>query len=128
MKRLLKYGTAIMLELAATLMVTYNVGKIATALAYAERGYKAYGGEWLVIIAVLVASFYVIHNITSEILFRMEDSRMAHTYICADCGAYLDPGEKCDCQTEAKEGAKVEQQKRKDREFVGLHSSRRRIG
>ena len=29
-----------------------------------------------------------------------------HQNICPDCGAYLDPGERCDCQQSAQEAEK----------------------
>ena len=29
--------------------------------------------------------------------------RDRHNYICEECGAYLDPGEKCDCMAKRKE-------------------------
>ena len=30
------------------------------------------------------------------------DSSMAYYDVCPDCGAHLDPGEKCDCQEQGK--------------------------
>lgn len=48
------------LELFYSFTITYFVGKWAIAYAYAERGYKAYGGEYLMIFAAFVLSFCTI--------------------------------------------------------------------
>lgn len=43
-----------------------------------------------------------------------------HFYICPECGAYLDPGERCECIEEREEKAKrqKEQQEEWQRLFV----------
>jgi hypothetical protein len=48
------------LKLFYSLAITYFVGKWAIAAAYAERGYKAYGGEYLLILFTFVAFYYII--------------------------------------------------------------------
>lgn len=50
------------LEVFYSLTATYFVGKWAIASAYAERGYKAYGGEYILIAFVLAGSFALIHT------------------------------------------------------------------
>lgn len=52
----------VILELFYSLTATYFVGKWAVAYAYAERGYVAYGGEYLLIGMTFVVSMYVISN------------------------------------------------------------------
>ncbi len=37
---------------AYTLAVTFSVGRWAVCMAYLERGYRAFGGEYLLIFAV----------------------------------------------------------------------------
>lgn len=55
-----EYAMLLALELFYSLSVTYFVGKWAIAYAYAERGYKAYGCEYLLIALTFVGSFYTI--------------------------------------------------------------------
>jgi hypothetical protein len=50
----------IALELFYSLTITYFVGRWAIAAAYAERGYKAYGGEYLLILFTFLACYYII--------------------------------------------------------------------
>ena len=45
------------------------VAMVMIPLAKAERGYDAVGGEWLVIGAVLIATFYLIHRKTCNLVF-----------------------------------------------------------
>ncbi|MCD8150549.1 MAG: hypothetical protein LUE92_13535 [Clostridiales bacterium] len=55
-------AVVIALELFYSLAVTYFIGSWAIAAAYAERGYKAYGGEYLLIIFVFGLSFHFIRK------------------------------------------------------------------
>lgn len=44
-----------------------------------------------------------------------------HNYICEECGAYLDPGEKCDCIAKRKETEEQYEQllkQEKDEQFT----------
>lgn len=41
-----------------------------------------------------------------------------HIYICPECGAYLDPGERCDCTEER--AAEVERQEKLKEEWKRL--------
>lgn len=50
------------LELFYSLSVTYFVGKRAITYAYAERGYEACGGEYLLVLLCFITSFYGIRN------------------------------------------------------------------
>lgn len=49
----------IVLELFYSMAVTYFIGSWAIAWAYAERGYKAYGGEYLLIVMIFLLSFHI---------------------------------------------------------------------
>lgn len=51
----------ILLELFYSLTMTYLVGRGVIDYAYAVRGYKAYGGEYILILSAFVLSFYGIH-------------------------------------------------------------------
>lgn len=55
-------AVVIALELFYSLAVTYFIGSWAIAAAYAERDYKAYGGEYLLIIFVFGLSFHFIRK------------------------------------------------------------------
>ena len=50
------------LEVFYSIVPTYLVGKWAIASTYAERGYEAYGGEYILIAFVLAGSFTLIHT------------------------------------------------------------------
>lgn len=50
----------VLLELFYSAAATYFIGRGAVAFAYEERGYQAYGGEYLVIMLTFMISYYVI--------------------------------------------------------------------
>lgn len=54
--------TVFALELFYSISVTYFIGEWAIDFAYAERGYKAYGGEYLLILFCFVISFRTIRK------------------------------------------------------------------
>ena len=58
MNRILK----IIGELALALLVGALATPILSELAYRERGYIAFGGEWLLIIAIIVVAYLVIRK------------------------------------------------------------------
>lgn len=62
MKKLLYSVLLMMLEMYYSLSLTYFVGKWAIAYAYRERGYEAYGGEYLLILLTFFTSFYFINK------------------------------------------------------------------
>lgn len=57
-----------------TLIVTYAIGKWAFHLAYIERGYKAVGGEYLLILMVYWGAWKAI-NYLFDSLEELEDER-----------------------------------------------------
>lgn len=54
--------TVLLLEMFYSAAVTYFVGRWAVASAYAARGYKAYGGEYILIMLAMVLSYCFIHR------------------------------------------------------------------
>ena len=70
MKRIIAIGILIAAEIVAAFIPTVLAAVPLMKLAYAERGYKAYGGEWLLIIAIYVVSFYIIHNKVCDKIFE----------------------------------------------------------
>ncbi len=64
--KLTKAVLEVLMELFYSLMVTYYVAKWAITYAYSARGYKAYGGEHILILFSFLTSFGIVH-----IFFRM---------------------------------------------------------
>ena len=52
-----------------------------------------------------------------------------HGYICPECGAYLDPGERCDCieEMEKESRRRAERQRENERLFVREEDGQLRI-
>lgn len=63
LKAFVKAAMFFALELLYSLSVTYFFGKWAVAYAYAERGYEAFGGEYLLILLCFITSFYAIRKL-----------------------------------------------------------------
>lgn len=61
-KAILEAVIVFVLELFYSLSVTYFVGRWAIAYAYTERGYEAYGGEYLLILFCFITNFYMIRK------------------------------------------------------------------
>lgn len=52
----------IALELFYSFTAAYFIGRLLIQAAYEERGYKAYGGEYLMIIVIFFGSLKLIHT------------------------------------------------------------------
>ena len=52
------------------LAVTAIAAVILVAITHAQRGYTAFGGEWLVIAAVFCVTFTIVHNRVCDELFK----------------------------------------------------------
>ena len=50
---------------------------------------------------------------------------MSYYNICPHCGAFLDPGERCDCETETKEEPKKAYKQRADERTRRQHHNER---
>lgn len=59
-----------LIELAATALPTAIVAVLLVAIAHAQRGYTAFGGEWLIIAAVFCVTFTIVHNRVCDKLFK----------------------------------------------------------
>lgn len=49
-------------EMMGAVLVTAIAAAILIPAAYAERGYFAVGGEWLVLMLIAIAAYSAIHN------------------------------------------------------------------
>ncbi len=59
-----------LVELAAAAFPTAILAVILVSLAHAQRGYMAFGGEWLVIAVAFCIIFTVVHNRVCDELFK----------------------------------------------------------
>ena len=59
-KKVFSRAAALILEIFYSSAVTYFVGRWAVAAAYAERGYQAFGSEYLLVIITFALSFCII--------------------------------------------------------------------
>ena len=59
-----------LIELAVAALPTAIAAVILVAITHAQRGYTAFGGEWLVIAAVFCVTFTIVHNRVCDELFK----------------------------------------------------------
>lgn len=59
-----------LIELAVAALPTAIAAVILVAITHAQRGYAAFGGEWLVIAAVFCVTFTIVHNRVCDELFK----------------------------------------------------------
>lgn len=57
-------------ELITTAAPTAVTAAIVLPLAYAERGYRGMGSEWLIIAAVFCITYGIIHNKVCDKIFK----------------------------------------------------------
>lgn len=105
-RRKVQYITAWSVVVAFELITSAAAAAVTAAivipLAQWERGYTAYGSEWLLIAIVFCATYYKTHNRICDRIFE-EGQEMPYYNTCPDCGNNLDPGEICDCRYEREE-------------------------
>lgn len=72
-----KNAAAIVLLWLTEILIAAMAGTITAMvlvpLAEIERGYTAFGGEWLVVLAVTIATFHYVHKAIFERLEREEE-------------------------------------------------------
>lgn len=56
------WAVIVLAEIAATMVSTVLLALVVVPLARAERGYEAFGGEWMLIGAVFVATYCAAHR------------------------------------------------------------------
>lgn len=73
MKRIVLWITAwigvIFAEAVIAVAAAGATAMVVIPLAKAERGYDAYGGEWIIIGAVLLGTFYLVHKKLCDAVF-----------------------------------------------------------
>ncbi|MDR1688305.1 MAG: hypothetical protein LBS21_06805 [Clostridiales bacterium] len=74
--------------ITAVSLALYPLNK---ALAFAERGYHAHGGETLLLFLGIVGA------VTVLVIGYQKTYVLKQYTTCDNCGAHLDPGEICDC-------------------------------
>lgn len=70
LKRAAARAVIITVELAAAAIQTAVFAVAIVALAYLERGYRAFGGEWLLIAIIFCAAYRMVHNRVCDLIFE----------------------------------------------------------
>lgn len=60
-KKAVREALIILMELFYSFTIAYFIGKWAIDYAYSVRRYKAYGGEYVLIVGVFLISFHGMH-------------------------------------------------------------------
>lgn len=67
MKKIFKFLN-VALKMTLAMLASWSTAQIVIPLAAAERGYTgAYGGEWYLIIAVFVGTYYLFSKLNKEV-------------------------------------------------------------
>lgn len=69
-QRMAAWAVVIAFELVVSAALAATTAVIVLPIAYRERGYIAYGGEWLLIAIVFCAAYYAIHNAVCDRIFE----------------------------------------------------------
>lgn len=64
------WAVVIAIELAVSAALAAVTAVIVLPIAYKERGYIAYGSEWLLVAIVFCAAYYAIHNTVCDRIFE----------------------------------------------------------
>ena len=67
MKKVIHKLLELLFRAAAVTLIMIPIAEALIAAAYAERGYSAVGGEWLAIIAMAAALWYLSRNALEHI-------------------------------------------------------------
>lgn len=62
-KRILQKAAGVTIKLLAATAITIPFGIYFVNLAYMERGYRAYGGEWLLIMLIFYAAYKLMETL-----------------------------------------------------------------
>lgn len=62
-KRILRKAVGVTIKLLSAAAITIPFGIYFVNLAYMERGYRAYGGEWLLIMLIFYATYKLMETL-----------------------------------------------------------------
>ncbi len=98
-QRTAAWTIAIAVELILAAAPAALTAAIIVPMVQRVRGYEAIGSEWILVGLVLYYTFSHIHRKTCDLVYGEEERDMAYYRVCPRCGANLDPGEPCDCES-----------------------------
>lgn len=73
MKKIAVWLSIILIESIVALLPSTLFAAVILPLAYAQRGYYAVGGEWMIIYCIFVMTFTSVHYLTCNEVFGKDE-------------------------------------------------------
>lgn len=78
-QKLAAWAAVLLAEILSSAALTSLVAAPLVLFAKAERGYNAFGGEWLIILAGFCGAYYFVHNRLCNMIFEAGDKQSERT-------------------------------------------------